>query len=119
MTRPAAGIWLAIPRTSSGRRDGRFSKSAPERWASRSRVCSANMLSPRMLALATAKAQSVIHIFLPGGMAHQESFDPKPLRRSNTAARWGSYRPSSTASSSTSASSRRRRSPTRSRSAAR
>ena len=26
----------------------------------------------------TAKAQSVIHIYLPGGMAHQESFDPKP-----------------------------------------
>ena len=26
-----------------------------------------------------AKAQSVIHIFLPGGMAHQESFDPKPF----------------------------------------
>ena len=25
-----------------------------------------------------AKAQSVIHIFLPGGMAHQESFEPKP-----------------------------------------
>src|SRR5262245_25278624 len=25
-----------------------------------------------------AKASSVIHIFLPGGMAHQESFDPKP-----------------------------------------
>jgi Protein of unknown function (DUF1501) len=25
-----------------------------------------------------AKAQSVIHIYLPGGMAHQESFDPKP-----------------------------------------
>jgi hypothetical protein len=24
------------------------------------------------------KAQSLIHIFLPGGMAHQESFDPKP-----------------------------------------
>jgi hypothetical protein len=24
-------------------------------------------------------AKSVIHIFLPGGMAHQESFDPKPL----------------------------------------
>jgi Protein of unknown function (DUF1501) len=24
-----------------------------------------------------AKAQSVIHIYLPGGMAHQESFDPK------------------------------------------
>ena len=23
-------------------------------------------------------ANSVIHIFLPGGMAHQESFDPKP-----------------------------------------
>ena len=26
----------------------------------------------------TAKAQACIHIFLPGGMAHQESFDPKP-----------------------------------------
>ena len=25
-------------------------------------------------------AKSIIHIFLPGGMAHQESFDPKPLR---------------------------------------
>jgi hypothetical protein len=25
-----------------------------------------------------AKATSLIHIFLPGGMAHQESFDPKP-----------------------------------------
>lgn len=25
-----------------------------------------------------AKADSVIHIFMPGGMAHQESFDPKP-----------------------------------------
>jgi hypothetical protein len=26
-----------------------------------------------------AKAQSVIHVFLPGGIAHQESWDPKPL----------------------------------------
>ena len=26
-----------------------------------------------------AKAKSVIHIYLPGGMAHQESFDPKPF----------------------------------------
>jgi hypothetical protein len=26
-----------------------------------------------------AKAQSVIHIYLPGGMAHQDSFDPKPF----------------------------------------
>ncbi|MEQ1824841.1 MAG: DUF1501 domain-containing protein [Pirellula sp.] len=25
-----------------------------------------------------AKAESVIHIYLPGGMAHQETFDPKP-----------------------------------------
>lgn len=25
------------------------------------------------------KAKSVIHVFLPGGMAHQDSFDPKPL----------------------------------------
>lgn len=27
---------------------------------------------------AEGQAKSVIHIFLPGGMAHQESFDPKP-----------------------------------------
>jgi uncharacterized protein (DUF1501 family) len=27
----------------------------------------------------TAKADSVIHIFLPGGIAHQETFDPKPF----------------------------------------
>src|SRR4051794_1473798 len=26
-----------------------------------------------------AKAKSVIHIYLPGGMAQQESFDPKPF----------------------------------------
>jgi hypothetical protein len=26
-----------------------------------------------------AKAKSIIHIFLPGGLAHQESFDPKPF----------------------------------------
>jgi hypothetical protein len=26
-----------------------------------------------------APAQSIIHIFLPGGMAHQDSWDPKPL----------------------------------------
>jgi hypothetical protein len=30
-----------------------------------------------------AKAQSVIHIFLPGGIAHQESWDPKPLAPSD------------------------------------
>ncbi|NUQ63423.1 MAG: DUF1501 domain-containing protein [Pirellulales bacterium] len=27
---------------------------------------------------AKGKAKSVLHLFLPGGMAHQESFDPKP-----------------------------------------
>src|SRR4051812_27468492 len=26
-----------------------------------------------------ARAESVIHIFLPGGIAHQETFDPKPF----------------------------------------
>ncbi|MBM4091698.1 MAG: DUF1501 domain-containing protein, partial [Planctomycetes bacterium] len=26
-----------------------------------------------------AKAESVIHVFLPGGIAHQETFDPKPF----------------------------------------
>jgi hypothetical protein len=29
-------------------------------------------------AVVAPKAKSVLHIFLPGGMAHQESFDPKP-----------------------------------------
>ena len=29
--------------------------------------------------LASAKAKSVIHIFLPGGLSAQESFDPKPF----------------------------------------
>src|SRR5438034_1267443 len=28
--------------------------------------------------VAKAPAKSIIHIFMPGGMAHQESFDPKP-----------------------------------------
>ena len=41
-------------------------------------------LRQRALAAATPQgaaepaAQSLIHIFMPGGMAHQESFDPKP-----------------------------------------
>lgn len=30
-----------------------------------------------------AKAQGVIHLFLPGGLAHQESWDPKPLAPSD------------------------------------
>ena len=34
--------------------------------------------APKNYDFIEAKADSVIHIFLPGGMAHQESFDPKP-----------------------------------------
>ena len=34
--------------------------------------------APKQYDFIEAKAQSVIHIYLPGGMAHQESFDPKP-----------------------------------------
>jgi hypothetical protein len=34
--------------------------------------------APKEYANIEAKAKSVIHIYLPGGMAHQESFDPKP-----------------------------------------
>jgi hypothetical protein len=30
-----------------------------------------------------ATAQNIIHIFLPGGISHQESFDPKPLADSD------------------------------------
>ena len=34
---------------------------------------------PRKRATGEGPAQSVIHIFLPGGVAHQETWDPKPL----------------------------------------
>ena len=36
------------------------------------------------------KAKSVIHVFLPGGMAHQESWDPKPYAPSEYRGPWGS-----------------------------
>ncbi|MCH2106805.1 MAG: DUF1501 domain-containing protein, partial [Planctomycetes bacterium] len=36
-----------------------------------------------------ARATSVIHVHLPGGLAHQDSFDPKPYSRSPTAGRYG------------------------------
>ena len=35
--------------------------------------------APNQGADARSPAQSIIHIFLPGGMAHQDSWDPKPL----------------------------------------
>ena len=35
-------------------------------------------------------AKGIIHIFLPGGMAHQESFDPKPFAPAEYRGRtWG------------------------------
>ncbi len=37
------------------------------------------MADTKTYATRDAVAQGIIHIFLPGGMAHQESFDPKPL----------------------------------------
>ncbi len=47
-------------------------------------------------------AKSVIHIFLPGGMAHQETFDPKPLRPDRIPRRdSAASRRTSTASAST------------------
>ena len=50
------------------------------------------------------KAKSVIHIFLPGGMAHQEIVRPEAERPDRIPRRDGRRsRPSSTASSSTSA----------------
>ena len=38
---------------------------------------------------ATPPAQSLIHIFLPGGVPQQETFDPKPYAPSNIVAIWG------------------------------
>src|SRR5262245_13518916 len=35
--------------------------------------------APKAAGAKEPPAKSVIHIFLPGGMAHQESFDPKPF----------------------------------------
>ncbi len=39
----------------------------------------ARAADPRRVPLKQGVAQSVIHIFLPGGLSAQESFDPKPL----------------------------------------
>jgi len=39
----------------------------------------ANDVSMPDVASVAAKCDSVIHIYLPGGMAHQESWDPKPF----------------------------------------
>lgn len=41
-----------------------------------------------------AKAESVIHVFLPGGMAHQESWDPKPYSPLEFRGEMGSIRTS-------------------------
>ena len=54
-------------------------------------------------------AKSVIHIYLPGGMAHQESWDPKPYAPSSTAARSRASKPRSQASISAKTSSIPRR----------
>ena len=43
---------------------------------------------PKSYATIAAKADSVIHIFLPGGIAHQETFDPKPFAPWSIAATW-------------------------------
>jgi hypothetical protein len=37
------------------------------------------LLQGEALNTTTAKAKSLIHVYLPGGMAHQESWDPKPF----------------------------------------
>ena len=39
----------------------------------------ASTVSMPDVATVAAKADAVIHIYLPGGMAHQESWDPKPF----------------------------------------
>ena len=43
----------------------------------------------KQYAAITAKADSVIHIFLPGGIAHQETFDPKPFAPDRVSRRHG------------------------------
>ncbi len=80
MTRPALGTWFADP--SHFRRPSRraflqvgaatgLGLSLPEFFR-----LQAHAEGPAPKA---APAQSVIHIFLPGGIAHQDTFDPKPL----------------------------------------
>ena len=46
------------------------------------------------------RADSVIHIYLPGGIAHQETFARNPSPRSSTAASWGRWPRRSTVSGS-------------------
>lgn len=41
-------------------------------------LCSEAQAELKSYEFLKAKAKSVIHVFLPGGMAHQESWDPKP-----------------------------------------
>ena len=66
-----------------------------------------------------AKAQSVIHIFLPGGIAHQESFDPKPYAPIEYRGELGVDQDQHRAKSSARRCRSSRRSPTRSPSSAR
>lgn len=43
------------------------------------RAAAANPLSPKPAHLGTAKARSVIFLFMAGGPSHMDTFDPKPL----------------------------------------
>src|SRR5829696_4670123 len=43
------------------------------------RLQSAQAADPAAPAAKKPKAEACIHIFMPGGMAHQESWDPKPF----------------------------------------
>jgi hypothetical protein len=79
MTRPAAGTWLADP--------AHFQRPTRRSFLQVGAVSALGLTLDGVLrqqAFAKdagkreAKAQSLIHIFMPGGMAHQESFDPKP-----------------------------------------
>ena len=60
------------------RRDFLFAGMAGGIGLSLPQLLQAEMMIPEV-AKVEAKADAVIHIYLPGGMAHQESWDPKPF----------------------------------------
>ncbi len=66
---------LAVPH---GRREFLFAGLAGGLGLSLPQLLQAEMAIPDV-AKVDAKADSIIHIYLPGGMAHQESWDPKPF----------------------------------------
>ena len=82
--RPQPGTWFADPShfKKTSRRDflqvgmiGGLGLTLPEFFKMQAQAVDSVGGKPTV----EGKAKSVMHVYLPGGMAHQDSFDPKPL----------------------------------------